>query len=126
MRPRLLIAFVAAAVTAGLASTAHASCIPSTPTENRARASVIFDGVAIEGPTRTGVQRFRVTRYIKGSGPEVVRVNTGHIRRADGTRTFSSVSLIVKRSERWRIFGRGSAINTLQSNVCAGSRKLRS
>ena len=87
---------------------------------------MVFDGVALEGATPTGVQRFRVTRYLKGSGPAVVRVNTGHIRRADGTRTFSSVSLMVKRSERWRIYARGAATSILQSNMCAGSQRLRS
>ena len=93
MRTRLLIALLAAAVTAVvLAASAQASCIPSTTAENRARASVVFVGVALEGPTPTGVQRLRVTRYLKGSGPAVVRVSTGHIRRADGSRTFSSVS----------------------------------
>ena len=85
---------------------------------------VIFDGLALEGPTGTGVQRFRVTRYLKGRGPRVVRVNTGFIRRADGTGTITSVSLLVRRNERWRIFARGSAKKVLQSNVCDGSRKL--
>ena len=108
-----------------LASAAAASCVPLTPAQQRARATVIFDGVALEsGPTSTGVQRFRVTRYLKGSGPRIVRVNTGHVRRPDGTVTVTSVSLLVKRNERWRIFARGSANKVLQSNVCAGSRKL--
>jgi len=126
MRLRLSIALLAAAVAAVvLAGSAQASCVPSTVAENRARASVIFDGVALEGPTRTGVQRFRVIRYLKGSGPAVVRVNTGHIRRADGSGTLSSVSLMVKRGERWRIYARGSATGILQSNMCTGSRRLR-
>ena len=86
---------------------------------------MILDGVALEGPTSTGVQRFRVTRYHKGGGPQIVRVNTGHVRRTDGTGTFTSVSLLVKRNERWRIFARGSAGKVLQSNVCYGSRRLR-
>jgi hypothetical protein len=108
-----------------LASAVSASCVPSTPAQQRARASVIFDGVALEGPTATGVQRFRVSRYLKGSGPRIVRVNTGYIRRADGTRVVTSVSLLVKRDERWHILARGSAWKILQSNVCDGSRKLQ-
>jgi hypothetical protein len=123
---RLLVSCSAAAVTAAiLASAASASCIPTTAAQQRARASVIFEGVALEGPTRTGVQRFRVTRYLKGNGPRIVRVNTGHIRRADGTGMITSVSLDVKRHERWRILGRGSATKVLQSNTCDGSRKLK-
>jgi hypothetical protein len=106
------------------AAAAEASCIASTPAELRARADVIFDGVALEGPTATGVQRFRVTRWRKGRGPEIVRVQTGTIRRADGTGSTTSVALYVKKGERWRIFGRGSARKVLQSNLCDGSRRL--
>jgi hypothetical protein len=116
----LLITLMSAALV--LAATARASCVVMTSAEQRARADVIFDGVALEGPTTTGVQRFRVTRYLKGRGPHIVRVNTGTIRRADGTGSTTSVSLFVKRGERWRIFARGSARKVLQTNLCDGSR----
>lgn len=116
-----LAAVLAAA--AFLASTASASCIRMTPAERRARADVIFDGVALEGPTATGIQRFRVTRYLKAGGPAVVRVNTGNVRRADGSGTVTSVSILVKRVERWRIFARGSARKVLRTSVCDGSRR---
>jgi len=106
-----------------MASTASASCVLLTAAEQRARADVIFDGVALDGPTATGVQRFRVTRYRKGSGPRVVRVNTGNVRRGDGTGTVTSVSVLVKRGEKWRIFGRGSARKVLQTTICDGSRR---
>ena len=111
-------------VTATLVVTAaaRASCLLMTPAEQRARADVIFDGVALEGPTSTGVQRFRATRFRKGHGPGIVRVNTGTIRRPDRTST-TSVSLFVKRGERWRIFARGSARKVLQTNLCDGSRR---
>jgi hypothetical protein len=116
----LLITLMSAALV--LAATARASCVVMASAEQRARADVIFDGVALEGPTTTGVQRFRVTRYLKGQGPHIVRVNTGTIRRADGTGSTTSVSLFVKRGERWRIFARGSARKVLQTNLCDGSR----
>ena len=106
------------------ASAAEASCIPSTPAQQRARAAVIFDGIALEGPTATGIQRFRVLRYLKGRGPRVVRVATGNIRRADGTGSVTSVSVIAARGQKWRIYARGSAWRVLQTNVCAGSRRL--
>jgi hypothetical protein len=107
-----------------LSSVASASCIRSTPAEQRARAQVVFDGVALEGPTATGIQRFRVTRYLKGHGPHVIRVDTGNVRRADGTGTITSVSIVVKRGERWRIFGRGDAHRVVRTTACDGSRKL--
>jgi hypothetical protein len=105
-----------------LAAVASASCIFLTAAQQRARADVIFNGVALENPTRTGVQRFRVTRFLKGRGPEIVRVQTGTTLQPDGSGTVTSVSLLVKRGERWRIFARGSARRTLRTNLCDGSR----
>lgn len=126
MNGRLAL-LVAVAATAALvtAAAAQASCIYSTPAELRARADLIFDGLALEGPTATGVQRFRVTRYRKGRGPTIVRVQTGTIRRADGSGTTTSIALYVRKGERWRIFARGSAKRVLQSNYCDGSQRLR-
>ena len=124
MTGRLSGATVAALVTAALsASAAHASCVPTVAADQRARADVIFDGIAIDGPTATGVQRFRVIRYVKGNGPRVVRVNTGTTRRADGSGSVTSVSILVKRGERWRIFAEGSPRKVLRTSVCAGSRR---
>jgi hypothetical protein len=117
--PVLIAVVTTASVVAG---TARASCIKISAAEQRAGADVIFDGVALEGPTATGVQRFRVTRFLKGRGPGVVRVQTGTIRRADGSGMTTSISLHVKRGQRWRIFARGSARNVLQTNQCTGSR----
>ena len=119
----LVVGASALAVLVG-AATAEASCIFQTAAEQRARADVIFDGVALEGPTATGVQRFRVTGYRKGRGPAIVRVQTGHKVRADGSGSTTSVSIVVKKSQRWRIFGRGSALRILQTSICDGSRRL--
>lgn len=124
MTKRRVISLAAVLAVAALsASTASASCIRMTAAEQRARADVIFDGVALEGPTATGIQRFRVTRYLKGGGPAVVRVNTGNVRRADGSGSVTSVSILVKRGQRWRIFGRGSARKVMRTSVCDGSRR---
>jgi len=118
---------IAATLTGALivVSAAQASCVPMTAAEQRARAQVIFDGVALEGPTATGVQRFRVKRYLKGAGARIVRVQTGTIKRADGTGSTTSVSLFVKRGERWRIFARGSVTRILKTTLCDGSRRLQ-
>ena len=108
---------------AALTAIAYASCMPMTPAQQRAQADVIFDGVALDGPTATGIQRFRVTRFRKGSGPMIVRVNTGYKKGPNGTST-TSVSIVVGRGQKWRIFGIGSARKVLSTNVCLGSRKL--
>jgi hypothetical protein len=122
---RLLIrTAVVLVVSAFLVSAANASCIRMTPAQQRARADVIFDGVALEGATATGIQRFKVTRYLKSRGPTVVRVNTGNVRRADGSGRVTSVSIVVRRSERWRIYAQGSTRRVLRTSVCDGSRRL--
>jgi hypothetical protein len=123
VRKFALLAVIAIAGSLFFAVAAQASCLPISPAEQRARADVIFDGVALEGPTATGVQRFRVNRYLKGRGPRIVRVATGNIRRADGSRSVTSVSIIAARGQRWRIFARGSARKVLRSTVCDGSRR---
>ncbi len=121
-----LVGFFALAVTAALAGAAPAaaSCLASTPDEQIARADVIFDGVALEGPTASGRQRFRVRRYVKGDGPEVVRVVTGVTRRADGSGSVTSVSLDVAAGEGWRIFGERNSRDVIGSSACTGSRRL--
>lgn len=123
MTKRALLTFIAVVTAASvLAGTALASCLTLSAAEQRARADVIFDGVALEGPTSTGVQRFRVTRFLKGRGPGVMRVQTGNIRRADGSGRTTSISLSVKRGQRWRVVAMGSARKILQTNQCTGSR----
>jgi hypothetical protein len=116
------VAAALAAATLGPAF-ARASCLPTTPAEQRARAQVVFDGVALDGPTPTGVQRFRVVRYLKGRGATVVRVDTGTIRRADGSGTLTSVSVVAERGERWRIFARRTPGSGLRTSLCDGSHK---
>ena len=103
---------------------AEASCILMTPAQQRARATVIFEGVALEGATTTGAQRFRVTRYVKGSGPKLVRVSTGEVRHAGGGGVVTSVSIHVVRGEKWRIFSRDSARRVMRTSVCDGSKRL--
>ena len=107
----------------GSGSAAIASCLPTTGAQQRSRAQLIFDGTALDGPTATGVQRFRVIRYLKGTGPKVVRVSTGNVRRADGTGAVTSVSIVAKRGENWRIFARGKPTKVLVTTVCDGSRR---
>jgi hypothetical protein len=124
MRKLVSIAIVGIAALAILASTAAASCVSMTVAQQKARADIIFDGVALQGPTPSGIQRFRVTRYLKARGPSVVRVNTGNIRRADGTGSITSVSISAKRGERWRIYARGPSRRVLRTSLCDGSRKL--
>jgi len=124
-RPRGRRALVAVVVLCFLASsTAHAACSGLTVKERWARAEVVIDARALESATPTGVQRFRVIRYLKGHGPAIVRVNTGVVVQADGSGSAGGESLFVRRGQRWRIFAQGSPRRTLRSSVCDGSRRL--
>jgi hypothetical protein len=109
-----------------LPATSYASCIgPLTDKQYERRADVIFVGVALEGPTSTGIQRFAVDWYLKGTGPETAAVSTGVEARSDGTGMTTSVSVDVSEGEQWRIYARkrpGSEV--LETNLCDGSRKL--
>ena len=80
MSVRLIARHFAAAVFASV-SEADASSLPRTAQQQRARASVIFDGAALDNRTGTGVQRFRASHYPKGDRPQIVRVSAGARRR---------------------------------------------
>jgi hypothetical protein len=108
-----------------LAASAAGSCVPMTAAQQRARAHVIFDGIALDGPTATGIERFRVTRYRKGAGPPIVRVSTGRKRYPDGSGLVTSVSITAARGQTWRIYARGLKPGVFVTNVCDGSRRLR-
>lgn len=113
------------AASLALASSAAASCIQMTPTQQRARADVIFDGVALDGPTARGIERFRVVRYRKGSGPRVIGVRTGRKLFPNGSGQTTSVSIDAARGQTWRIYARRTRRGLFETNVCDGSRRLR-
>ena len=123
MTKRFVIAGVSVLALLVVVAGAQASCLFQTPAQQRAAADVIFDGVALDRPTATGVQRFRVTRYLKRRGPAIVRVQTGHRVFPDGTVSTTSVSIVVKKGQRWRIFAQGTPRKVLQTNICTGSRR---
>ena len=85
----------------------------------------MFDGVALTGPTSTGIERFRVIRYRKGKGPEIVLVRTGRKLFADGSGMTTSVSINAARGQKWRIYARRIRRGLFETNVCDGSRRLR-
>lgn len=96
-----------------------------TAAQQRARADVIFDGIALTGPTPPGIERFRVIRFRKGSGPVIMRVRTGRKRFPDGSGVTTSVSITAARGQKWRIYARRIMRGLFETNVCDGSRRLR-
>ena len=110
---------VVIAIAGAVARPAVASCVPLTAEQRFAMADVIFDGVALDGATATGIERFRVVRYVKGSGPEVARVATGRT-----TRSITSVAIAPVPGETWRIYARRRPDGTFATDECIGSRRL--
>jgi hypothetical protein len=102
---------------------ASACCVAMTEAERVAASDVIFEGTALEGATESGIQRFRVTRYLKGSGPGIVGVNTGQ-RVSSGLMMVTSVSINPDAETEWRIFGQRQADGNLITNNCLGSARL--
>ena len=103
LQPRLLI-FSVVLASLVLAPSAAASCVPMTSAQQRARAQIIFNGIALDGPTATGIERFRVIRYLKGKGPKIVRLSTGRKRSPGGGGVTTSVSIDARRGQTWRIY----------------------
>ena len=125
-RAAAVLALVTAVVFAG-ARPARASCVAMSDAEQRARASVIFEGVALRGDTANGAllspAHFQVARYLKGSGADVVKVPTGLS--ASGTLVrATSTGITVRPGERWRIYGQRSPDAMVKTSVCAGSERL--
>ena len=118
---RQVTALTAAALLALVAADARAACESVSASDRWGLAAVIVDARALEGPTATGVQRFRVLRYLKGGGPAVIRVATGVARNPDGSWVASGEGLFVRRGERWRIFARGPSRRILRTSICDGS-----
>jgi hypothetical protein len=117
---------IAAAGIVGLAASeaAHASCLPMTAEQQQQRATVVFEGVALEGATASGRRRFRVDRYVKGGGGDVITVATGVRRHPDGTGVTTSVSVEAAKGERWLVFAAPDESGGLTTSVCEGSRKI--
>jgi hypothetical protein len=125
MLERRVVALSVSLAALAVAGSAAASCVRMTPAQQRARADIIFDGVALDGPTATGIERFRVVRYRKGAGPRIVRLRTGRKRHPDGGGVVTSVSIDAARGQTWRIYARRLRPGLFETNVCDGSRRLR-
>lgn len=114
---------------------ATASCASSTPRQQLASASVVFEGLVLGGAARSREElpnaRFHVIRYLKGRGPAVLLVRVGQEQPLDGGRAASSVDADVRPGQVWRIFATGrvrpsSGEAGLATSDCAGNVLLGS
>ena len=118
----LLLVSLVAALAGGVAQRAAASCVGLTADQQFALADVIFDGVALDGPTASGLERFRVLRYVKSSGPQLIQVETGRRLFADST-MISTTSITARPGETWRIYAK-LRDGFVRTDQCLGSRRL--
>lgn len=107
IRPQLLILLVGAVLLApgGTAALADGGCTPSLVKDLRSRSQVVFEGIALGSQgvqldtSSTEAHRFRVTRYLKGSGPEEVRIVGGPLGLAEGGDWYVPAA-----GEKWRVY----------------------
>lgn len=128
MRRLILVGVVAAALAAP--ASASALCVASSERQQFQRAEVVFVGIAMRGPNAERGQllspaRFWVVRYLKGTGPKVVRVQTGFSRKS---RVLTSISVGIdpRAGEPWKIFGARSRSGVVRTSRCTGSRRFGS
>ena len=108
-----------------------ASCAALTPAQQFKAAHVVFDGTMLSGPTAlagghpalSSPARVRVTGYLKGRGPAVVRVDTGSAAGGGGI-VVSEDGIEPVVGQRWRIYS-DSSREPFTTSICAGSRLLR-
>ncbi|MFL5864897.1 MAG: hypothetical protein ACJ780_29740 [Solirubrobacteraceae bacterium] len=112
-------------------SSSAASCAAQTPGQDRARAEVVVDAVALPGRsaprsrTLLSPARFRVLRYLKGHGSRVVEVETAvSATMHSGAYGVVEDGIQPRAGERWLIYGQRSGGRSIATGLCGGSRRL--
>ena len=118
----------ALALVCGPARAEATTCLPSGDAKLIEEADVVFEGVAQDGPTQHGYllspATFRVTRYLKGQGPALERVETAFRPPPGGGPAPALVGDITPRpGETWTIQGRRHGDGTIQAGPCWGSHR---
>jgi hypothetical protein len=107
-----------------------ASCAGLSPAEQFAAARLVFVGVMAPGPTtRLGgppvlgsPARMQVERYLKGEGPQTVRVDTAVTIESDAI-GIAEDGIAPRAGERWKIYTY-SRRQPFATSFCAGSRRV--
>lgn len=122
---------VSAVVACG-GSAAHVSssgeCAKLTPAKYLSQARVAFIGTMMAGPTvQIGSRpvlmspaKVRVSRYVKGSGPKVVRVVTGLM----SGNVVNAEGIEPQAGQRWFIYSQSKAA-PYETSICDGSSLLK-
>jgi hypothetical protein len=121
----------AAQPASGVTRAVAASCVGLTARQEYRSARLVFDGRMLAGATvgagghrvLSSPARVTVSRYLKGHGPRIVRVQTALTATSNGV-TENSEGIMPRVGERWRIFTDRSR-QPLPTSDCNGSRRLR-
>jgi len=108
---------VAAAALAVAAPSASASCAFLSSAEQEERADVVVEGTILEA--EAGTARLAVERRIKGDPPDELGITGG-----GGPGVSSSVDILPRAGERWRILGQDDGPATVWTSICEGSVRL--
>jgi hypothetical protein len=114
---RYLLPTLAAAVVLIPAAPAAASCAFLSSAEQEARADVVVEGTILAA--EDGSARLAVERRIKGDAPAELEITGG-----GGSGVTSSVDILPRAGERWRIFGQDAGPATVWTSICEGSVRL--
>ena len=113
----LLPILLAAAALAVAAPSASASCAFLSSADQEQRADLVVEGTILE--TGPGTARLAVERRIKGDAPAEIEVTGG-----GGPGVSSSVDILPRAGERWRILGQAKGPGTVWTSICEGSVRL--
>jgi hypothetical protein len=104
-----------------------ASCADRTPAQLLAGAKVVFVGTALPGRTINGSHgllvtpaRMRVIRYLKGSGPAAVTVQTAVSPSGNG---IGAEGVMAHPGQRWKVYS-SSLHMPYPTSVCDGSHQV--
>jgi hypothetical protein len=121
----------APAVADHMVSGSAASCARLTPAQQFRAARVVFVGTMLLGPTvpagggrveLSSPARMRVSHYLKGRGPSVVRVQTAVKQSGRGYR-FSEDGIEASAGDRWKIYV-SSQRQPYSTSICGGSKRV--
>jgi hypothetical protein len=128
------VVILAAAACSGPAGSGHVSsaggCGGGSTPDYLAGATVAFTGIMLPGATvKTGSgdvlvspAKARVIRYLKGTGPPVVTIETG-VRKSGGEVITNEDGIEPAAGQRWTIYA-SSPHYPYQTSVCMGSMRL--
>ena len=115
----LRLVFLTTGILLGAATSAGASCLPSTSEQQLKRADLVFVGRVLSVSADGGSATFRVTSVRKGHVSKGVAVHVV----ADPYPSSATIGWSPARGQRWRVYAQRSGPRWT-TNDCMGTRRL--